>query len=181
MTLVNRNAAASDVARRQSIVNGLRAATLTWLVLGGLMLLTDGQTQVSIVVVIGAVAASMAACLSWLLGTTGDSGAQSASDRFHRAPDLAMPEQAGAARTRTVAPPEPLRPPTPRRSLVLADYPSRELGETQCPRCGNVFVDTTPRHDCAVCGLTWHVSGPNEPGPDVLIRSWLHRQTRSTS
>jgi hypothetical protein len=77
-------------------------------------------------------------------------------------------------------------PPNRRDDPVVPDWSDGRhrsmVGETdqpQCPRCGSFATEVVRgeperENSCRTCAQTWN-SGASDTGPDVVIRSWLHR------
>lgn len=79
-----------------------------------------------------------------------------------------------------LAPHHPAPAARPTQPDALFAYLRAEPGAGQCPRCGSFAVtaaeDPPPRRNaCRVCGHVWQ-SGAGVPEPDVVVRSWLHRE-----
>ena len=79
-----------------------------------------------------------------------------------------------------IAPHRPAPTVRPTQPDALAAHLGGEPGARQCPRCGSFAVtvgqDPPPRSNaCRVCGQVWQ-SGAGVPEPDVVVRSWLHRE-----
>jgi hypothetical protein len=100
---------------------------------------------------------------------------------------VVMPERPASAPPQAPIP----RPPLAHRAAdaeedEVADWADRrhvwlalEPDATQCPGCGSFATEivrggTEPENACRTCDLTWTAGGPDS-GPDVVIRSWLHR------
>lgn len=98
-------------------------------------------------------------------------GSSAASHSSHlprpndRPPGAVVPRDAPSAPQSRAVPPIMLTP--------LAAYLD-EAESTQCPRCGGFEVERSGATlQCGICSAAWSV--PGDVKPDIVIRSWLHR------